>query len=97
MNPPNRRERRTQEKAQGNGQPPPQVQIPITREVRFINCPLQIRKGPDGSRELVIIDPAANTSYIVPFTAEGAREMREAFTSVDVASAAEMPKVPPAA
>lgn len=76
---------------QGNGAPQ-QVQIQLTREVRFLAAMIDVKRLPSGTALIEIVDPGSGTVYHAEITGEAARDIgRKLISTVPVAGADQMP------
>lgn len=72
------------------------VQVAVSKEIRFLNCHIEVRKTEGGGRELLLLDPVAGTAYLLPMNAETARKIgNELFSAVPVAQPGDIPGATP--
>jgi hypothetical protein len=70
-----------------------QVQVPVTKQILFQGCAIEVGKLEGGGRQLQIVDPASGTVYLFPLSPEAARKIgNDLFSAVPIARAGEVPK-----
>lgn len=56
------------------------------KEIRYIGTPWQVNRLPNGSREIVFIEPEQGIAHILPLNQEQANGMAEQLRGLPVAS-----------